>query len=209
MSDVTTETPNVTVSPAKFSFVEFDADEIATLVSELAAMLEIANPIRVIVDETTPLAKLSEELDGTGPEATITLHAESGALEDRQHPMSFSVTNASESFGRILFAPTTGFDRISPTPRRISISRWRRTRPGTRTAPVGSPDSAFGSTSNGGGTTTATGSGSTTASMSRSTRCGPPTTSAGLTSSPPPAAELTPLPAVVTARAFGVSADGV
>ena len=111
MSDVTIETPNVTVSPAKFSFVKFDAGEIATLVSELAAMLEITNPIRVIVDETTPLAKLSEELDGTGLEATITLHAESGALEDRQHPMSFSVTNASESFGRILLR---AHDRLRP-----------------------------------------------------------------------------------------------
>ncbi len=111
MSDITTETANVTVSPAKFSFVKFDADEIAALVSDLAATFGITNPIRVIVDETTPLAKLSEELDGTGPAATITLHAESGALEDRQHPMSFSATNASESFGRILLR---AHDRLRP-----------------------------------------------------------------------------------------------
>jgi hypothetical protein len=111
MSDVTTATPNVTVSPAEFAFVKFDADEIAALVAELAAGFGIVNPIRVVIDETTPLAKLSEELDGTGPEATITLHAESGALEDRQHPMSFSVTNASESFGRILLRAQ---DRLRP-----------------------------------------------------------------------------------------------
>lgn len=111
MSNITTEAPNVTVSPAEFAFVKYDADEIAALVSELAAMLQIANPIQVVIDETTPLAKLSEHLDGTGPDATITLHAESGALEDRQHPMSFSPENALESFGRILLRAR---DRLRP-----------------------------------------------------------------------------------------------
>lgn len=111
MSDVTTETPNVTVSPAKFSFVKFDAAEIAAIVAELAAMLGMSNSIRVIVDETTPLAKLSEEVDGSSSDATITLHAESGALEDRKHPMSFSRENARESLGRILLRAR---DRLRP-----------------------------------------------------------------------------------------------
>ena len=101
----------VTVSPSEFVFVKYDATEIANLVAELAAMFEIRNPIHVVVDETTPLAKLSEELDGTGPAATITLRAESGALEDRQHPMSFSADNARESFGRILLR---AHDRLRP-----------------------------------------------------------------------------------------------
>ena len=48
---------------------------------DLAAMLDVTNPIRVVIDETTPLAKLSESLEGAGADATIVLHAESGALE--------------------------------------------------------------------------------------------------------------------------------
>lgn len=104
MTDASTAafTGKITVSPAEFTFVKYESGVIAEIVAELAAMLEISNPIEVIVDETTPLAKLSEELDGTSSDATITLHAESGALEDRRHPMSFSRDAARESLGRIL-----------------------------------------------------------------------------------------------------------
>jgi len=123
MSNATAETPDITVSPAEFSFVKYDADEIAAIVAELARLLGISNPIRVMIDETTPLAKLSEELDGTSADATITLHAESGALEDRKHPMSFSPENARESLGRILLRAR---DRLRPdfadAPRDLDLS---------------------------------------------------------------------------------------
>lgn len=109
MSDVSTaaasraaSTAKVTVSPEEFTFVKYDATEIAEIVAELAERLEIANPINVVVNETTPLAKVYEEVDAASSDATITLHAESGALEDRKHPMSFSATNARESLGRVL-----------------------------------------------------------------------------------------------------------
>jgi hypothetical protein len=113
MPDVTTadSTAKVTVSPEEFIFVKYDATEIARIVGELAAQLEIANPIRVIIDESTPLAKVSEEIDGASSDATITLHAESGALEDRKHPMSFSADIARESLGRILLR---AHDRMRP-----------------------------------------------------------------------------------------------
>jgi hypothetical protein len=115
MSDVSTastaSTAKVTVSPEEFTFVKFEAGEIAAIVAELAERLEIANPIRVVVNETTPLAKVYEEIDGTSSDATITLHAESGALEDRQHPMSFSAPAAQESLGRILLR---AHDRMRP-----------------------------------------------------------------------------------------------
>lgn len=104
-------TAKVTVSPEEFTFVKYDATEIATIVAELAAQLEIANPIRVIVDETTPLAKVYEEIDAASSDATITLHAESGALEDRKHPQSFSPKGARESLGRILLR---AHDRMRP-----------------------------------------------------------------------------------------------
>ena len=113
MSDATApaSTAKVTVSPDEFTFVKYDASEIATIVAELAEQLELANPIRVIVDETTPLAKVSEEIDAVSSDATITLHAESGALEDRKHPMSFSADIARESLGRILLR---AHDRMRP-----------------------------------------------------------------------------------------------
>ena len=104
-------TAKVTISPEEFTFVKYDAAEIASIVTELAEQLELANPIRVIVDETTPLAKLSEEIDAASSDATITLHAESGALEDRKHPMSFSADVARESLGRILLR---AHDRMRP-----------------------------------------------------------------------------------------------
>jgi hypothetical protein len=92
----------VSVAPEEFIFVKYDAAEIAAVVAELAERLEIVNPIRVVVDETTPLAKVYEEIEAASSDATITLHAQSGALEDRQHPMSFSATGAREALGRIL-----------------------------------------------------------------------------------------------------------
>ncbi len=108
MSDVSTSTAprastaKVSVSPEEFIFVKFDATEIAAVVAELAEGLGIANPIHVVVDETTPLAKVYEEIEAASSDAVITLHAQSGALEDRQHPMSFSDTGAREALGRIL-----------------------------------------------------------------------------------------------------------
>jgi hypothetical protein len=92
----------VTVSPEEFTFVKYDAAEISAIVAALAEQLEIANPIRVVVDETTPLAKVYEEINAASSDATITLHAESGALEDRKHPMSFSAAGAREALGRVL-----------------------------------------------------------------------------------------------------------
>ena len=92
----------MTVTPAEFTFVKYDAGEIAAIVAELAERLEIANPIHVVVDETTPLAKVYEEIDAASSDATITLHAESGALEDRKRPMSFSAEDAREALGRML-----------------------------------------------------------------------------------------------------------
>jgi hypothetical protein len=104
-------TTKVTVTPSEFTFVKFDAAEIQTIVTELAALLDVANPIRVVVDETTPLAKLHETLEGVSSDAVITLHAESGALEDRRYPMSFSPSAARESLGRILLRAS---DRLRP-----------------------------------------------------------------------------------------------
>ena len=113
MTDVSTadHTGKLTVSPTEFTFVNYDATEIAAIVAKLAAQLQVANPIRVVIDETTPLAKVSEEIDGTSSDSTITLHAQSGALEDRQHQRSFSADRARESLGRVLLRAR---DRMQP-----------------------------------------------------------------------------------------------
>jgi hypothetical protein len=106
-----TSNAKVTVSPAQFAFVAYDADEIGTLVADLARQLGVVNPIRVVIDESTPLAKVYEEIDGASSDATIVLHAESGALEDRRHPTAFSADAARESLGRILLRAR---DRLRP-----------------------------------------------------------------------------------------------
>ena len=43
----------VTVIPEEFTFVKYDAAEIAGIVADLAERLGVANPIRVVVDETS------------------------------------------------------------------------------------------------------------------------------------------------------------
>jgi hypothetical protein len=102
IAGASTSAARVTVSPEEFAFVKFDAAEIAAIVADLAGHLQIANPIKVVIDETTPLAKVYEEIDAPSSDATITLYAQSGALEDRRHPMSFSPAAARESLGRVM-----------------------------------------------------------------------------------------------------------
>ena len=83
-------TSRVQVAPERFSLVKYDADEIAAIVVELAELIGLSNPISVFVDETTPLSKMSAEVDGTSSDAPIILRLESGALEDTRHLTNFS-----------------------------------------------------------------------------------------------------------------------
>lgn len=108
MSDAVAATPpdltdgKVTVTPGEFHFVKYDAAAIAAIVRELADSLGVANPVHVVVDETTPLAKVSAEVEGTSSDATITIRAESGALEDTQRFTHFGADNARVNLGRML-----------------------------------------------------------------------------------------------------------
>ncbi len=92
----------MTVRPEVFSFIDYDAAEIARLTSELAGSLGIGNPIVVDVDETTPLGKLSAVVDGASSDALITIRAESGALENTQRFTTFGPRQATVSIGRML-----------------------------------------------------------------------------------------------------------
>lgn len=95
----------VTVSPDTFSFVAYDAATIRALTESIVAMLGIDRPVHVEVDETTPLARVAVSIDDT-----ITLHIESGALEDSQRPRSFGEATASVTIARALLRAR---DRIS------------------------------------------------------------------------------------------------
>ena len=101
----------VSVTPEVFSFVSYDAGEIAAVVRDLTERLGIANPIVVAVDETTPLSKMSAMLlDAEGEpaaprsssDATISIRVQSGALEDTRRFTTFSASNAALSLGRML-----------------------------------------------------------------------------------------------------------
>ncbi len=121
MSEVTTA--RVSVTPEEFTFVTYDGGEIARIVAELAAQLELANPIEVIVDETTPLAKMSAEIGGASSDATVTLRFESGALENTQRPMSFSEDAARQAIGRMLLrAHDRMRDDFADTPADVDLS---------------------------------------------------------------------------------------
>ncbi len=72
----------VTVTPARFVIVDFDAALIARLADELAALLGLAGEaVTVVVDEETVLSRTRVEVDGG-----ITVRVESGAFEDTRRP---------------------------------------------------------------------------------------------------------------------------
>ena len=100
----------ISVTPEVFAFISYDSNEIADVLRDVAARLDIANPIRLEVDETTPLGKMSARLldgDGTvisGPassDATLGVRDESGALEDTTRFTNVTRRRASISHGRI------------------------------------------------------------------------------------------------------------
>ena len=95
----------VTVTPQEFRFVVFDAAHTARIAADLAALLGIDRPVRIEIDETTPLARTRIEL---GDE--IVLHVESGAFEDTKRPRHQSEATTAASLGRCLLRSR---DRLS------------------------------------------------------------------------------------------------
>jgi hypothetical protein len=98
----------VEVHPESFSLVQFDAAEIRGLVERLAAEVGLPpdQPVRVEVDETTPLGNAPvQSLD------PVVLSLESGALEDAKAPRQLSPTGAADVLGRLLFEVR---DRLDP-----------------------------------------------------------------------------------------------
>jgi len=90
--------------------VAYDADEIASVVRDLAATIGVTNPVSVEVDERTPLSKMSAAIDGTSSDATVQLRFESGALENTRALTTFGEARARLSIGRMLLRAS---DRLS------------------------------------------------------------------------------------------------
>jgi hypothetical protein len=87
----------VTVTPQQFNFVDYDAGEIARVVTDLASTLGITRNIDLDVDESSPLARVA--VDDGDP---IRIRADGGALEDTKRLRQFSEGSARTSLGRVL-----------------------------------------------------------------------------------------------------------
>ena len=92
----------VTVAPAQFVQVKYDAAEIAALVANLAEQLGVSNPIELQIDETTPLAKIVSELDAVSSDAVIRIAAQSGALENTKVLTTLGPVQTRVAVGRML-----------------------------------------------------------------------------------------------------------
>src|SRR5205807_10151322 len=99
---------SVTVSPEQFSFVQFDAAEIASIVSDMADKVGLSDrTIHIEVDERTPLG--SSAVISLDP---ITITVESGGFEDAKHLRHLSRESVEGVVGRH-FLPT--IDRLEPS----------------------------------------------------------------------------------------------
>lgn len=92
----------VSVEPEEFHQVKFDAAEIAAIVGDLAERLEVSNAIRLVIDETTALAKITGTIDVPTSDATILIEAQSGAIENTQQLTTLGVRQTQTSVGRML-----------------------------------------------------------------------------------------------------------
>ena len=101
----------VSVEPAEFHQVKYDAAEIAAIVSDLAERLEVSNAIRVVVDEATALAKITCTIDAATSDATILVEAQSGAIENTQQLTTLGVRQTQTSIGRMVLRAR---DRLRP-----------------------------------------------------------------------------------------------
>jgi hypothetical protein len=91
----------VTVAPQTFRFVKFDSAVVTRVAQELAAMLDMQQPLHIEIDETTPLGRISATF-GTAAHDTITIKVESGAFEDSKRPREQSEVATAINLGRIL-----------------------------------------------------------------------------------------------------------
>ena len=96
---------DITVMPQEWHYVEYDSDRIASLAGTLVDQIGIDVPLRVEVDESSPL--------GTAQVASLdplVIRAESGAFEDPKRPRQLSDRSVTDVLGRLLFRVQDRFD---------------------------------------------------------------------------------------------------
>jgi hypothetical protein len=100
---------NIAVDPPAFSIVDYDADRIAAMAAELAALVGLPDDVslRVVVDEESPFGKTATVVDGR----SVTIAVEGGAFEDPQRLRHFSEENTRLVLGKLLFRLA---DRFNP-----------------------------------------------------------------------------------------------
>ena len=96
----------VTVSPETYNLIEFEADRIRAVASTLADQIGVPVPVRIEVDETTPLGRA-----WTSSLEPLVLSGESGAFEDPKRPRQMSERSTADVLGRLLFRVS---DRLDP-----------------------------------------------------------------------------------------------
>ena len=98
----------VSVSPETFTMVSYDANEIASIIEELADKIGWPSDldVRLEVDESTPLGRAT--VASIDP---LVITVESGALEDPKHPRNLSRTGSADVLGRLMYRVR---DRLDP-----------------------------------------------------------------------------------------------
>ena len=88
----------ITVTPEKFTMVNYDAGEIAAIVQKLLDQIGLSDvDVEVKVDETSPLGRAH-----VVSEDPVVIEAESGAIEDPKRPRQLSPANTIDVIGRAL-----------------------------------------------------------------------------------------------------------
>ena len=96
----------VTVSPETYNLVEFESEPIRAVASKLMDEIGVGVPLRIEVDETTPLGRA-----WTSSLEPLVLSVESGAFEDPKRPRHLSSRSIADVLGRLLFRAK---DRLDP-----------------------------------------------------------------------------------------------
>ena len=98
----------VTVTPERFTLIDFDAAEIAALTEDLLAKVGVDPDaeVRIEVNESSPLG--FTQITSLDP---VTVYLESGALEDPKRPRQLSPEGAQNILGRLLLEAS---DRLDP-----------------------------------------------------------------------------------------------
>jgi hypothetical protein len=124
----------VTVTPDEWQFVAFDSGRIAAVAEKLLGEIGLDVDLKVEVDETTPMGRVS-----TSSLQPLVIAVESGAFEDPKRPRQLSEQAVADVLGRLLHRCA---DRIDPAfgdpPPDVALTCSSRRR-GTPTPSVAAP----------------------------------------------------------------------